>query len=58
MMRQAIEEVLANPSFGERARELAAHFVGVDGTTNAADEIEQLLGEAEHALKRASADMR
>jgi MGT family glycosyltransferase len=43
MIREAVEEVLATPSFGSTARKLSAHFVGVDGAANAADEIEQLL---------------
>jgi hypothetical protein len=37
---------LATPSFAATARELAANFTGVDGATNAAEEIEQLLAEA------------
>jgi UDP:flavonoid glycosyltransferase YjiC (YdhE family) len=43
MMREAIEQVLATPSFSAAARKLAAHFAGVDGAANAADEIEHLL---------------
>lgn len=57
-MRQAIEAVLANPSFGETARELAVNFAGVDGASNAADEIEQLLVEADRAPAMTTADAR
>jgi len=42
MMRSAVEEVLASPSCRDAARADSAAMAGVDGASNAADEIEQL----------------
>jgi MGT family glycosyltransferase len=42
MMRSAVEEVLASPSCRDAARAIARQLAGVDGASNAADEIEQL----------------
>ncbi|MFZ2104553.1 MAG: nucleotide disphospho-sugar-binding domain-containing protein [Roseiarcus sp.] len=51
MMRAAVREVLASPSFREAASATSGQLAGIDGAKNAADEIEQLLSES---LKKAS----
>jgi len=45
MMRAAVREVLAAPACRDAARAIARQLAGVDGASNAADEIEQLLAE-------------
>jgi MGT family glycosyltransferase len=42
-MHAAAQEVLSTPSFGAKAREKSALLAGVDGATNAANEVEALL---------------
>jgi len=42
-IRAAAQEVLATPSFQTNARRLSRPLAGIDGATNAADEIESLL---------------
>jgi UDP:flavonoid glycosyltransferase YjiC (YdhE family) len=42
-IRAATQEVLATPSFRQRAQQRAAMLAGVDGAANAADEIEAML---------------
>jgi UDP:flavonoid glycosyltransferase YjiC (YdhE family) len=42
-MRAAIRDVLADPAYVGNARAIAAQLAGVDGASNAADEIEHLL---------------
>jgi MGT family glycosyltransferase len=51
MMREAAREVLASPACRDAARAIARNLVGVDGASNAADEIELLLAEP---VRRAS----
>ena len=51
MMRAAVREVLASPSFREAASATSGQLAGIDGAKNAADEIEQLLSKS---LKKAS----
>jgi UDP:flavonoid glycosyltransferase YjiC (YdhE family) len=43
MMRAAVADVLATPSCRDAARAISRQLIGVDGASNAADEIEQLL---------------
>jgi MGT family glycosyltransferase len=43
LMRAALREVLASPSYREAARVISAQLAGVDGATNAANEVEMLL---------------
>jgi UDP:flavonoid glycosyltransferase YjiC (YdhE family) len=42
-LRNAVQKILATPSYRENARKRAAMLVGVDGAANAAKEIEALL---------------
>jgi hypothetical protein len=43
-IRAAAQEIFGTPSFKRNARERSAALAGVDGATNAADEVEALLG--------------
>jgi MGT family glycosyltransferase len=45
MMREAVRDVLATPSYRDAARAISRQLAGVDGARNAADEIEQMLSE-------------
>jgi MGT family glycosyltransferase len=51
MMRAAVREILAAPACRDAARAIAQRLTGVDGASNAADEIERLLAEP---LRKAS----
>jgi UDP:flavonoid glycosyltransferase YjiC (YdhE family) len=44
-IRQAIADVLSNPSYRRRARQRATALAGLDGATVAADELEDLAAE-------------
>jgi len=50
-MRAAAHEVLSEPSFRDNARRRATALAGVDGTANAADEVENLLDGASAARR-------
>jgi UDP:flavonoid glycosyltransferase YjiC (YdhE family) len=45
-MRDAVSQVLGCPAYRERAAAIAPQLAGVDGASNAADEIEQMLAAA------------
>lgn len=45
MIASAAREILGQPSYREKAREIARQFADVDGAANAADEIEALFAE-------------
>jgi UDP:flavonoid glycosyltransferase YjiC (YdhE family) len=50
-IREAVEEVLADPVYGENARRIQADFARHDAPTRAAELLEGLVGSAPEALK-------
>jgi UDP:flavonoid glycosyltransferase YjiC (YdhE family) len=52
VMRSAIRDVLATPSFRDKARAISAQLRGTDGARNAVIEIEQLLAEGSRKASR------
>jgi UDP:flavonoid glycosyltransferase YjiC (YdhE family) len=45
LIRSAVQDVLASPTYRERSQAISVQLRGVNGASNAADEIEGLLGE-------------